>query len=79
MSDLVHEFIFHSATRDPQAEALVYGARRLDYAALAGLVRATRDALLAHGLGMGERVAVYMEKNVENVAAAAPSCPSTRC
>jgi acyl-CoA ligase (AMP-forming) (exosortase A-associated) len=69
MSDLVHEFIFHSATRDPQAEALVYGARRLDYAALAGLVRATRDALLAHGLGMGERVAVYMEKNVENVAA----------
>ncbi|HEY0587823.1 MAG TPA: acyl-CoA ligase (AMP-forming), exosortase A system-associated [Pseudoduganella sp.] len=69
MSDLVHEFIFHSATRSPQAEALVSGARRLDYAELAGLVRAARDALLAHGLGMGERVAVYMEKNVENVAA----------
>ena len=69
MSDLVHEFIFHSATQRPQAEALVYGARRLAYAELAGLVRATRDALLAHGLGMGERVAVYMEKNVENVAA----------
>lgn len=69
MSDLVHDFIFHSATRTPQAEALVYGARRLDYAALAGLVGAARDALLAHGLGWGERVAVYMEKNVENVAA----------
>ncbi len=69
MSDLVHEFIFHSATRSPQAEALVYGARRLGYAELAGLLRATRDALLAHGLGLGERVAVYMEKNVENVAA----------
>ena len=69
MSDLVHEFIFHSATRSPQAEALVYGARRLVYGELAGLLRSTRDALLAHGLGMGERVAVYMEKNVENVAA----------
>ena len=69
MSDLVHEFIFHSATRTPQAEALVYGTRRLDYAALAGLVRGARDALLAHGLGVGERVAVYLEKNVENVAA----------
>lgn len=69
MSDLVHEFIFHSAARTPRAEALVYGARRLDYAALASLVGASRDALLAHGLGLGERVAVYMEKNVENVAA----------
>jgi len=69
MSDLVHDFIFHSARRTPAAEALVYGSRRLDYAELAQLVRGTAAALLAHGLGAGERVAVYMEKNVENVAA----------
>jgi acyl-CoA ligase (AMP-forming) (exosortase A-associated) len=69
MSDLVHDFIFHSARRTPAAEALVYGSRRLDYAQLAQLVRAGASALLAQGLGSGERVAVYMEKNVENVAA----------
>ncbi|WP_377702787.1 acyl-CoA ligase (AMP-forming), exosortase A system-associated [Pseudoduganella sp. UC29_71] len=69
MSDLIHEFIFASAARTPAAEALVYGQRRLDYAALAQAVRGAADALLAAGLGRGERVAVYMEKNVENVAA----------
>jgi acyl-CoA ligase (AMP-forming) (exosortase A-associated) len=69
MSDLLHEFIFASAARTPGAEALVYGQRRLDYAALALAVRSAAGALLAAGLGRGERVAVYMEKNVENVAA----------
>ncbi|MRV75867.1 acyl-CoA ligase (AMP-forming), exosortase A system-associated [Duganella sp. FT92W] len=69
MSELIHEFIFDSARRTPGAEALVYGARRLDYAALAGAVRSAADALAAVGLERGERVAVCMEKNVENVAA----------
>jgi acyl-CoA ligase (AMP-forming) (exosortase A-associated) len=69
MSDLIHDFIFDSARRTPGAEALVYGARRLDYAALAGTVRSAADALAALGLERGERVAVCMEKNVENVAA----------
>ncbi|GAB2860858.1 acyl-CoA ligase (AMP-forming), exosortase A system-associated [Pseudoduganella ginsengisoli] len=69
MSDLIHDFIFDSARRTPGAEALVYGARRLDYAALAGAVRSAADALAALGLERGERVAVCMEKNVENVAA----------
>ena len=69
MSDLIHDLLFRSAQRTPAAEALVYGARRLDYAALAGLVRQAASALLAGGLERGERVAVYMEKNIENVAA----------
>jgi acyl-CoA ligase (AMP-forming) (exosortase A-associated) len=69
MSDLVHEFIFASMQRNPSAEALVYGERRLDYAALANAVRHAADGLLALGLGRGERVAIYLEKNVENVAA----------
>lgn len=69
MSDLIYDCIFDSARRTPGAEALVYGTRRLDYAALAGLVRSAADALAALGLERGERVAVCMEKNVENVAA----------
>ncbi|WP_317202242.1 acyl-CoA ligase (AMP-forming), exosortase A system-associated [Janthinobacterium sp.] len=69
MSELLHDFIFHSARQMPSAPALVYGQRRLDYAALARLVHGAADALLAGGLGRGERLAVYLEKNVENVAA----------
>ncbi|WP_426116185.1 acyl-CoA ligase (AMP-forming), exosortase A system-associated [Massilia sp. PWRC2] len=69
MSDLIHEFIFHAARRAPQAQALVAGARRLDYAALASLVDRSAQALLAASLGRGERVAIYLEKSVENVAA----------
>lgn len=69
MSDLIHDFIFRSARRTPGAEALVHGSRRLDYAGLADLVQRTAAALLASGLERGERVAVYMEKNVENVGA----------
>jgi len=69
MSDLIHDFIFCSAARTPGSEALVHGSRRLNYAALADLVQRTAAALLASGLERGERVAVYMEKNVENVGA----------
>lgn len=69
MSDLVHDFITASARRTPAAEALVYGERRLDYQGLAHAVRMAADGLLAQGLQRGERVAVYLEKNVENVAA----------
>jgi acyl-CoA ligase (AMP-forming) (exosortase A-associated) len=69
MSDLVHDFIFRSAHLTPDAEALVYGDRRLDYAALAEMVRKTAKGLLAGGLGRGDRVAIYLEKRIENVAA----------
>jgi acyl-CoA ligase (AMP-forming) (exosortase A-associated) len=69
MSHLIHDFIFDSARRAPGAEALVYGARRLDYATLATEVRQVAQALLALGLNRGERVAVYLEKRVENVTA----------
>ncbi len=69
MSDLIHEFIFSSARRTPDAEALVHGQRRLTYAALAQAVHQAAGGLLEAGLGRGERVAVYLEKSVENVAA----------
>jgi acyl-CoA ligase (AMP-forming) (exosortase A-associated) len=69
MSDLIHDFIFQSAQRAPAAEALVHGDVRLDYAALAHAVRRAAAALLACGLGRGERVAVYLDKRIETVAA----------
>jgi acyl-CoA ligase (AMP-forming) (exosortase A-associated) len=69
MSDLIHDFIFDSARRTPAAEALVHGAERCSYAELAALVRQVAGVLLDSGVGRGERVAVYMEKRIENVAA----------
>jgi len=68
-SYLVHDFIFSSAARAPASEALVDGARRLTYAQLATLTKRTCAALRARGARRGERVAVYMEKNIEHVAA----------
>ena len=69
MSELVHDFIFESARRTPGAPALVHGALRLDYAALAQSVSGAAGALLAAGIGRAARVAVYLEKRPENVAA----------
>ncbi|TFW22064.1 acyl-CoA ligase (AMP-forming), exosortase A system-associated [Duganella callida] len=69
MSELIHDFVALSAQRNGDAEALVYGEQRLDYATLAALIQRTAGGLLALAVQRGERVAVYLEKNVENVAA----------
>jgi len=69
MSLFASDFIQASAVRAPEAEALVYGERRLTYAELAREVENWSQALLAHDIGAGERVAVYLEKRVETVAA----------
>ena len=69
MGDLVHDFIFSAARRTPDAEALVYRSERLNYAALAQRVHAAAGAVQEAGVGAGERVAVFLEKRVEYVAA----------
>jgi acyl-CoA ligase (AMP-forming) (exosortase A-associated) len=69
MSYLLHHLVVDAARRAPAAEALVHGARRLDYAALDTAVAAAAAALLQTGLARQERVAVYLEKTLENVVA----------
>jgi acyl-CoA ligase (AMP-forming) (exosortase A-associated) len=73
MHDLVHDIIFDAARRSPDAEALVDGDRRLSYSELAESVRHGAARLLGNGvgggIGAGERVAVYLEKRIEAVAA----------
>jgi len=69
MNHLIHDSIFETALRSPDAEALAYGATRCSYAQLAAQVRAVAALLIEQGLGAGDRVAVYMEKRIENVAA----------
>ena len=87
MSLRTSDFIHASAVRTPDAEALVYQDRRLSYAELAREVETWSQALLALGIGAGERVAIYLEKRFESggrdVRRAPPpapcSCRSIRC
>ena len=69
MSLRTSDFIHASAVRTPDAEALVFQDRRLSYAELAREVETWSQALLALDIGAGERIAVYLEKRVEAVAA----------
>lgn len=67
MNNLVHEFIFHTASSSPDAEALVYQGRRLGYAGLAIQVDAMAQLLLEVRINADERVAIYLEKRFEAV------------
>ena len=69
MNHLIHDSLFDSAARTPAAEALAYGDKRCTYAQLAAQVRAVAALLHGASLEPGARVAVYMEKRIENVAA----------
>lgn len=69
MPQLIHEFIFASASAMPERQALSYQGVGLNYGALAQMVQQAAHAWLAHGLGSGERLAVFLEKREETVAA----------
>jgi len=69
MAQLIHHLIFQSALAVPDRQALCYQGVCLTYGALAQMVRLAADAWLHHGLGRGERLAVYLEKREETVVA----------
>ena len=69
MARPLHELITEQADRCPDAAALVHRQTTLDYATLARQVAAAARGLLALGLNRGERVAIYLPKQVETVAA----------
>lgn len=69
MSQLVHELIFDSALRVPNAEALSCKGVRVAYAELAAQVKLKAAAFLSLNLARNERVAVYLEKRIETVVA----------
>jgi long-chain acyl-CoA synthetase len=66
---LVHHFLEGSAAAHPRREALVSGGERLTYAALEARAGRLRDALLARGVGRGERVAIHLGNSAATVIA----------
>ncbi len=69
MPILLHELITEQAARAPETPALSHKKDCLDYASLAAMVTATANGLLELGLQAGERVAVYLPKMPQTVAA----------
>ncbi len=69
MLDFLHDLVTRSASVSPQAKALVYRSQSVTYMELADCMSRTAGAYLDLGLGRSERVAVYLEKRAETVAA----------
>lgn len=69
MSLLLPELVFQSASRTPDATALVDRDHTLAYAQLAAQMRAFANGLIHCGLQRAERVGIYLPKQLENVVA----------
>jgi acyl-CoA ligase (AMP-forming) (exosortase A-associated) len=69
MTALLHDLILKSADRNPDSPALTFKTETLSYAALAEIVINVAGGLTATGLERQERVAVYVSKRPETVAA----------
>jgi acyl-CoA ligase (AMP-forming) (exosortase A-associated) len=66
---LLHELLAIAAGRWPDAKALTFGTKTLNYADLQGATGAFSRGLIEMGLGRGDRVGIYLEKRFETVIA----------
>ena len=65
----VPELVLAQAQRRPQAPAVVCGDVVLDYGALETSARAITSTLIERGVRPGDRVAVFLERSVDMIAA----------
>jgi acyl-CoA ligase (AMP-forming) (exosortase A-associated) len=69
MVRLLHDLLFAQADRQPDAPAIRHRQTTLNYAALATQVQVVANGLRTLDLARAERVAVYLPKRLETVAA----------
>lgn len=67
MSQLLHELLLRQAGQTPQATALVHRDAKYSYEQLATQVEQFGRAMLARGLRVQDRVAVFLPKQLETV------------
>ncbi len=67
MVDLLHQFIEHSAESTPQAMALLHKKEALNYAQLNRMVGEFAAGLHRLNIAAGDRIAVYLPKQMEAV------------
>jgi acyl-CoA ligase (AMP-forming) (exosortase A-associated) len=65
----LHDLLSHAATVTPDAPALSYRDTTLSYSETRSLAGAAATQLLSLGVKPGDRVAIYLEKRLETVAA----------
>jgi acyl-CoA ligase (AMP-forming) (exosortase A-associated) len=61
----IEDTLFASARRVPTKDAIIDGDRSLDYATLAGAVRALAADLVARGITPGDHVAIFLDKTLD--------------
>ncbi len=66
---LLHDLIFDSADARPDHIALYGGHERVTYAALAAAARGVANGLRALGVERRDRIAIFLPKSIETVAA----------
>jgi len=66
---LVHDFLEQSSERHPGKIALVFDGRRMTYADVEALANKLANALIAHDVHRGDRVAIYLGNCAEVVVA----------
>lgn len=69
MADLIHELIAAQANGTGDRPALLYKDDVLTYSALWETLQRVANGLMAAGIAAGERVAIYLPKQLETVAA----------
>lgn len=69
MPERLSDLVFAVALRDPLAPALRHGSADVTYGALAERIDGVARALVHHGLHRADRVAVWLDKRPEAVAA----------
>ncbi len=69
MAELIHDFIAQRAAENGDSTALMYREETVSYRSLWSLVTGVAHGLLEHNLGAGERVAIFLPKQTETVAA----------
>ena len=67
--DLLHDLVLRAAESDPSATAVITSSGQVEYDVLATEILKVGHGLVGHGLGRGERVAVYLPKQIEAVTA----------
>ena len=69
MGELIHDLIAESALRVPTKAALIFQKQTISFATLDSMVNKVADLLLALNLKKSDRVATFLEKRIENIAA----------
>jgi acyl-CoA ligase (AMP-forming) (exosortase A-associated) len=67
--NLLHELVWRAAARFPADTGLIAGSRSWSYAELETAIRSAARGFLERGLARHDRVAVYLPKTLETVAA----------